>query len=110
MLTLPETIIAINALDTPPDIIAQACQQVLTSAETLSSPQAVAKAIIREFIDRTDTVDLILASAMIAGRVGAIVAGGEDEEGIAKRLIDVLTSEFISAARARRKRAAEAPK
>jgi hypothetical protein len=111
MLNLLETVNAIKTLDTEPDTICQACQHIIAEGEgPISTPTDVAREIIRGFVDRVDTVDLMLASAMIAGRVGAIVAGGENEEDLARRLIDVFAREFTDASRKRRERAKEAKK
>jgi hypothetical protein len=96
-LTLPETIQAIQDLDTEEDIIVQACQRIASDAtgrkRNLAS-RKIAEFIIDDYEDRADMGEVMIACCLVAGRIAAIMCRIGEEQKIVKGLKAVMLEEF----------------
>lgn len=100
MLTLPETIAALRALDTEPDIIAQACEALLAPADAREGSikgdaYDVAEYLALKYLHRVDTPHtLLLASAIMAGTLGATMTRLDATGEMLKQLHNLLAETF----------------
>lgn len=96
MLTLPEAIAAIKALDTPGDIISQACAKVLKPdvEEQPTEAKEIAQAIVREYIDKVELRELMIAGALVSARIAGTLARRGLEAEVLEYVTDLFASEF----------------
>ena len=96
MLTITETVDAINAIDTDKDVLLGACKKVLGIKSTATDSETIAKEIIETYSSRLPTADLITTLCTVTGVVAAGAANPNEEMKVLKIALECVTDIFMS--------------
>lgn len=99
MLTLFETTKAIKSLDTPEDVIKEACRQVLNQDQDKSSlsHHELAKDISLTYYKKVKLADLMIAAAIITGHIAGVISKAGEEKALLDGLYGFIKDEFVEA-------------
>lgn len=93
-LTLPETLRAIQELDTEQDIIHEACQRFLGGESVAKEAHLIAKQILTIYQDRAPMDEVMVACCLVVGRLAGASAGPSNLEEVMSGLKTIIVEEM----------------